>query len=43
MRQLGNAVPVALGAVVARGVLDRLLSRSRVATMDAQTAREAAA
>lgn len=27
MRQLGNAVPVALGAVVARGVLDRLLSR----------------
>jgi DNA (cytosine-5)-methyltransferase 1 len=30
MRQLGNAVPVALGAVVARGVLDRLLSRTVV-------------
>lgn len=29
MRQLGNAVPVTLGKVIAGGVLDRLLSRSR--------------
>lgn len=43
MRQLGNAVPVALGAVVGRGVLDRLLSRTRVDTVSARPAREAAA
>ncbi len=43
MRQLGNAVPVALGALVARGVLDRLLSRTRVETTNAQAANEAAA
>lgn len=43
MRQLGNAVPVALGAVVGRAVLDRLLSRTRVDTVSARPAREAAA
>lgn len=43
MRQLGNAVPVALGAVVARGVLGRLLSRSRLGGAGAELLREAAA
>jgi DNA (cytosine-5)-methyltransferase 1 len=42
MRQLGNAVPVALGTVVARGVLDRLLSRTRIVEAS-QNQREAAA
>lgn len=43
MRQLGNAVPVALGAVVARGVLDRLLSRTSVEGASAELPRVVAA
>jgi DNA (cytosine-5)-methyltransferase 1 len=43
MRQLGNAVPVVLGAVVARGVLDRLLSRTKIVEAASKNQREAAA
>lgn len=43
MRQLGNAVPVALGAVVARGVLERLLSKTSVGQAERGHDREAVA